>query len=158
MFNDSAFGIDARVRAILAPADPISTVDYLDALCTVREKLTALYTILLEFCTHPTLIGLGVERAAEILSLKDGGAANGTGTGTGAVRRSSADPGALRDRLSSQGSLEDGSRLDDASVVSANNVAQTLNSQELLKSEVEVRQFLEDQVNQSTVAMMHTRS
>jgi hypothetical protein len=29
--------------------------DYLDALTTVREKLTALFMILLEFCTQPAM-------------------------------------------------------------------------------------------------------
>jgi len=66
IFNDPAFGIQARVDAILCPAPPappLSLPDYLDALVIVREKLSALYLLLLECCSHPSMRGMGSESA-----------------------------------------------------------------------------------------------
>lgn len=66
IFNDSAFGIQSRVDAVLAPKPPMPQLplpDYLDALANVREKLSALYLILLEYCSHPALMGMGSEGA-----------------------------------------------------------------------------------------------
>mmetsp|Transcript_12211 Transcript_12211/g.18463 ORF Transcript_12211/g.18463 Transcript_12211/m.18463 type:complete len:1084 (+) Transcript_12211:93-3344(+) len=54
IFNDPAFGIQARVDSVLRPKPPapsLSPADYLDALVTVREKLSALHLMLLEYCT-----------------------------------------------------------------------------------------------------------
>jgi hypothetical protein len=71
IFNDPAFGIQvganaelsvtlsshefqARVESVLQPKPPLpplSASDYLDALVTVREKLSALHLMLLEYCT-----------------------------------------------------------------------------------------------------------
>lgn len=54
IFNDPAFGIQARVDNVLRPkppAAPLSLPEYLDALVTVREKLSALHLMLLEYCT-----------------------------------------------------------------------------------------------------------
>ena len=67
IFNDPAFGIQARVDGILCPAPPqpaLSLPDYLDALVIVREKLSALYLLLLECCSHPSMRGMGSESAA----------------------------------------------------------------------------------------------
>ncbi len=67
IFNDPAFGIQARVDAILCPAPPLpplSLPEYLDALVIVREKLSALYLLLLECCSHPSMRGMGSESAA----------------------------------------------------------------------------------------------
>jgi len=64
IFKDSAFGIQTRVDEVLNPKPPLPQMplpDYLDALANVREKLSALYVILLEFCSHPALMGLGSE-------------------------------------------------------------------------------------------------
>lgn len=64
MFKDSAFGIQARVDEVLNPKPPMAQLplpDYLDALANVREKLSALYVILLEYCSHPALKGMGSE-------------------------------------------------------------------------------------------------
>jgi hypothetical protein len=66
IFTDSAFGIQSRVDAVLSPKPPLpqlSLSDYLDSLANVREKLSALYVILLEYCSHPALIGMGSEAA-----------------------------------------------------------------------------------------------
>lgn len=44
----------ARVESVLQPKPPLpplSASDYLDALVTVREKLSALHLMLLEYCT-----------------------------------------------------------------------------------------------------------
>lgn len=54
IFNDPAFGIQARVDNVLRPKPPaiqLSLPEYLDALVTVREKLSALHLMLLEYCT-----------------------------------------------------------------------------------------------------------
>ena len=51
IFNDPAFGIHAMVDSILSPPmSPLSLADYLSAMFSVREKLTALYHTLLEYC------------------------------------------------------------------------------------------------------------
>lgn len=67
VFNDPAFGIQARVDAILNPKPPNTPLplpDYLDALVTVREKLSALYVLLLECASHPLMRGMGSESAS----------------------------------------------------------------------------------------------
>ena len=51
IFNDPAFGLQANVDALLRPRPPrpgLSPSDYLDMLATVREKLAALVSILLD--------------------------------------------------------------------------------------------------------------
>lgn len=66
IFNDPAFGIQARVDSILCPAPPqppLSLPDYLDALVIVREKLSALFLLLMECCSHPSMRGMGSESA-----------------------------------------------------------------------------------------------
>jgi hypothetical protein len=64
IFCDPAFGIQARVDMVLVPKpprEPLTLPDYLDALTTVREKLSALYVMLLDSCVHPALRGMGNE-------------------------------------------------------------------------------------------------
>jgi hypothetical protein len=66
IFNDPAFGIQARVDSILCPPAPqpaLSLPDYLDALVIVREKLNALFLLLMECCAHPSMRGMGSESA-----------------------------------------------------------------------------------------------
>ncbi|KAJ1441108.1 exocyst complex component Sec10-domain-containing protein [Ochromonadaceae sp. CCMP2298] len=66
IFNDPAFGLQARVDAILCPeppAPPLSLPDHLDALVIVREKLSALYLLLIECSSHPSMRGMGNESA-----------------------------------------------------------------------------------------------
>ena len=56
VFSDPAFGIQARVDSVLRPRPPrppLQPQEYLDALVIVREKLSALYLLLLEFCSAP---------------------------------------------------------------------------------------------------------
>ncbi len=67
IFNDPAFGIQARVDGILCPTPPnppLPLADYLDALVTVREKLSALYLLLIDCCSHPSMRGMGSESAS----------------------------------------------------------------------------------------------
>lgn len=62
IFNDPAFGIQIRVDNILKPKyHPPLAEDYLNALVTVREKLNALYLLLIECCSHSFMIGMGNE-------------------------------------------------------------------------------------------------
>jgi len=68
IFNDPAFGIQARVDSILIPQPPrpqLPLSDYLDALVTVREKLSALNLMLIEYCSHPAMKGMGSEAAVK---------------------------------------------------------------------------------------------
>lgn len=58
IFNDPAFGIQSRVDAVLCPKPPLPQLnlsEYLDALTTVREKLSALHMVLLDYCMHPAM-------------------------------------------------------------------------------------------------------
>jgi hypothetical protein len=163
MFHDPAFGIQTRVELILSSKQQsgrnaqfqLNSQDYLDALCNVREKLTGLFTILMEHCVHPALLGLGAESAAEIYHLKDGA---GHGPHHGAQRRGSNASGAgidgNRDRLASHGSIGDensfrtGDEQSTYSGLGAGTVANDEGRQlEMQKSETEVRRFLEDQVS-----------
>lgn len=67
VFNDPAFGIQHRVDEVLRPSPPLPSLPlpaYLDALLTIREKLSALYLLLLECSTHPSMRGMGSDSAA----------------------------------------------------------------------------------------------
>jgi hypothetical protein len=60
IYNDPAFGIQGRVDSILnpkLPQPPLPLSDYLVSLLTVSEKLSALYIILLDLCSHPLMEG-----------------------------------------------------------------------------------------------------
>jgi hypothetical protein len=64
IFGDPAFGIQAKVDAILCPQPPLPPLplaDYLDALLVVREKLSALHLLLIECSLDPALMGMGSE-------------------------------------------------------------------------------------------------
>ena len=54
IYNDPAFGIQGRVDAVLQPKSPLPPLplaDYLENLGIVKEKLGALYMMLLELCS-----------------------------------------------------------------------------------------------------------
>jgi len=75
IYNDPAFGIQGRVDTILQPKPPSPSLplsDYLVTLATVREKLSALFLILLELCSHPDLQGMGREKAQSSYALGSG--------------------------------------------------------------------------------------
>ncbi len=62
IYNDPAFGIQGRVDAVLQPKPPLPPLllaDYLENLSIVKEKLSALYLMLLELCSHPSFQGIG---------------------------------------------------------------------------------------------------
>lgn len=64
IFHDPAFGVQTRVDSILnprPPLPPLQTADYLDALVIVREKLSALYLLLIECSGNPLMQGMGSE-------------------------------------------------------------------------------------------------
>jgi hypothetical protein len=66
IYNDPAFGIQGRVDNVLHPKPPfpaLPVADYLESLLTVREKLAALYMILLDLCSHPAMQGMGRENS-----------------------------------------------------------------------------------------------
>ena len=74
--HSSSLGIHVRVEELLSPKPPkpaLSLSDFLDALTTVREKLSALYIILLDHLTQePTQIPF-TSSANDITSLLDNG-------------------------------------------------------------------------------------
>jgi hypothetical protein len=159
MFHDPAFGIQTRIELMLSSKLALMTgrqalsllpqqllsasQDYLDALCNVREKLTGLFTILMEHCVHPALLGLGSESVIEIYQFKEGAHLHNQ-------RRGSHTSDTGRERLASQGSIGDESSYrtgDDQSHSSANNLGHDEVKQlEFQKSESDIRRFLEDQV------------
>ena len=66
IFTDPAFGIQTRVDAVLSPKPPwpaLPLPEFLESLANVREKLAALFVILLEHCSHPAMAGMGNEAA-----------------------------------------------------------------------------------------------
>ena len=88
IYNDPAFGIQGRVDNVIHPAVPLPLSEYLESLLTVREKLAALYIILLELCSHPAMHGMGRENthAGKNQATEDanfGGMSGGMGMGMG---------------------------------------------------------------------------
>lgn len=69
IFNDPLFGIQKRVDELLSPRPVLSLGDYIEALVLVRQKLSALYVLLLEYCINPE-VGLHIaHNSAYILIL-----------------------------------------------------------------------------------------
>ena len=117
IFTDPAFGIQARVDAVLAPKPPwpqLPLPEFLESLANVREKLSALYVILLEYCSHPAMVGMGNEAAL--------------------LRTVAASAGPA---LSSISSITNASSASDALLDELN---------EKVKSDREVREFLQEQI------------
>ena len=124
IFNDPAFGIQARVDSILCPAPPqppLSLPDYLDALVIVREKLSALFLLLMECCSHPSMRGMGSESACLKKAKLPGYGRRGGGTGGGG------------------GDEGDGNGY---------YIDPDEEAEEILHSEAEIREFFDDQVRQ----------
>lgn len=157
IFNDPAFGIQARVDAILCPAPPqppLSLPDYLDALVIVREKLSALFLLLLECCSHPSMRGMGSESAAlkkakinlpygrtkrsnhdEGEQGKTYGSTNESRAGNGSTNHHGHGGG---DHGHGHGNHQSGGNM----FVDADEEAE-----EILHSDAEIREFFDDQVN-----------
>jgi hypothetical protein len=150
IFNDPAFGIQARVDSILCPAPPqppLSLPDYLDALVIVREKLSALFLLLIECCSHPSMRGMGSESAClkkakqpvpygrtrrSNRDEEDGG--DGGPTRRGSVRTNNRTAAGGEGNTSGGGSL--GNMFMDADE----------EAEEILHSDAEIRDFFDDQV------------
>jgi len=56
IFNDPLFGIQKRVDELLSPRPVLSLGDYIEALILVRQKLSGLYLLLLEYCINPEVV------------------------------------------------------------------------------------------------------
>lgn len=138
IFNDPAFGIQSRVDAVLcpvAPSPPLSLADYLDALVLVREKLSALYLLLLECCSHPYMRGMGTESG----SLKKAG-----------------QPIKLRKPFTT--TIGENNNNSSSGVTNKMNVSSIRNimnlenqeedMEEVVRSEAEIRDFFDDQIAQ----------
>lgn len=73
IFNDPAFGIQSRVEMVLRPKPPKPALplgDYLDALVTVREKLSGLTLILSEYCIYCTSTYKQMQAKSERMNLQ----------------------------------------------------------------------------------------
>ena len=144
IFNDPAFGIQARVDSILLPQPPrpaLPLADYLDALVTVREKLSALNVMLIEYCSHPAMRGMGSEAAALQKSKRSKSRRRS--------RRGNLDQHGIVGGNGSvgEGSKTDGIRLsDNGEHVDDDDSEIEEESEEILRSDAEIREFFEEQV------------
>jgi hypothetical protein len=147
IFNDPAFGIQARVDAVLCPAPPLpplSLPDYLDALVIVREKLSALYLLLLECCSHPSMRGMGSESAAlkkakipttlSKMSAASSGSNSASANGNGTRKEAT---GGLERYADVKGDNDDYNTYIDGEE----------EAEEILHSDAEIREFFDDLVS-----------
>eukprot|EP01038_Epipyxis_sp_PR26KG_P005958 gene5958-8211_t len=145
IFNDPAFGIQARVDSILNPKPPnpsLPLADYLDALVTIREKLSALYLLLIECCNHPSMRGMGSESA----SLKKARTRPTTTTNSN-NNKSKHDAMEMVDSLNRTGSNESNSSqfmYKDYSLYYNNEE----DIEDGLRSDAEIREFFDEQISQ----------
>lgn len=129
VFSDPAFGIQARVDSILCPPQPspkLPLADYLDALLTVREKLTALNVLLLECSTDPSMRGMGSE-----------------GESLRRAKRYSNTTVKQRE-LTVFGRARQASRPEEVEKA----VVDDEDIEERMRSDIEIREFFEDQISQ----------
>lgn len=149
IFNDPAFGIQARVDAILNPQPPapsLSLSDYLDALLTVREKLSALNVLLLECAADATMIGMGSEVISMRKAKKE---AVGYGPSGSGGSRNAKTKGASDHRAASP--VPDSSALSPDALAELYLEDHQLENEEKLKSDAEIREFFYDQSAQVLV-------
>lgn len=164
IFNDPAFGIQARVDIVLCPKQssnkpPLALPDYLDALVTVREKLSALFLILLEHCTHPALRGIG----------KESSSGSSHSLHHRVTRNSVSGPGGIEYRRMSDAGFSSSSNGEHNYHNMTGNHSSSLDpfmrqqlennpfideDDERIKSENEVKEFLEEQTSQVLSAYM----
>jgi hypothetical protein len=140
IFNDPAFGIQARVDGILCPAppsQPLPLSDYLDALVTVREKLSALYLLLIDYCSHPSLRGMGSESA----SLKRAKLPGLYASESRNRRKSNAGD------ADSQANAESGENYSEYRCLVEGGLDSEDETEERLHSDQEIREFFEDQIS-----------
>ena len=98
IYHDPAFGIQSRVESVLhpeAPLQPLPLPDYLESLLTVREKLAALYIILQELCSHPSVRGMGRENSVAVLEAQQ----DDFGIFNGKMLSVASDKGSAEERL-----------------------------------------------------------
>jgi hypothetical protein len=181
IFNDPAFGIQARVDAILNPQPPAPTLslsDYLDALLTVREKLSALNVLLLECAADAAMIGMGSEvismRKAkkEIATVPFLGASSTASTAASGSIAGGSNVSSSRGRIrtssrvsinlgSTTVHLQSSSPLPNHSNAAADALAelyledQEYENEEKLKSDAEIREFFYEQSSQVLVNYLH---
>lgn len=170
IFNDPAFGIQARVDAILNPQPPapaLSLSDYLDALLTVREKLSALNVLLLECAADASMIGMGSEvlsmrKAKKEIAAGPSGprARSGSGRSRAASRVSINLGTSAANALSSSGSPVP-TGVGAGGTTTADALAelyledQEHENEEKLKSDAEIRDFFYEQSSQVLVNYLH---
>ena len=159
IYNDPAFGIQGRVDSVLHPKPPAPELplpDYLESLLTVREKLAALYLILLDLCSHPAMRGMGRENSrdgARYLAETSADDFNtsssaGTGTGVGGGRYSLVDGSGKR--------LMHGSSSSDTAKAGGDGraVDSEYEATQKEKSLVEVQEFLDEQISHVLTSYM----
>lgn len=140
IFNDPAFGIQARVDAILNPQPPapkLALSDYLDALVTVREKLSALNMLLQDCASDPAMMGMG----SEILSMRK--AKSGS-------KYRQANNNKIQEASGGEGQSTSGTRAGATATPPPPEIFSLLDdteiSEERLRSDAEIRDFLYEQV------------
>eukprot|EP01031_Cornospumella_fuschlensis_P033224 gene33224-40198_t len=144
VFSDPLFGIQARVDAILSPrppTPPLPLPDYLDALVTVREKLNALYVLLLSCAGSESLRGMGSE--SESLRRAKGERRGGVGARGRAGSRAGDGVGGKE----STGAEGDGVGGKGQGVGEGRGVEEE-DAEERARSEMEIREFFEEQISQ----------
>ena len=119
IFNDPAFGIQSRVDNVLNPKNSkLLLSEYLNALIIVKQKLTALYYILLEFCIQPDFLIIN--------TTEDDFNSNNSNSNNNTVK--------LSEKLINNNNINVMNIDDD-------------DEDERIKSESQVKEFLEEQVN-----------
>lgn len=159
IFGDPAFGIQTKVDSILCPPSPLPPLalsDYLDALLTVREKLSALHLLLIECSLDPSLIGMGSESESLRKSKNEGWILmkiknNSKNGGEGKRRGDSGVGGSITgigDDADSK--VLGGGGGSGNSYVGSGTYTQE-ESEEKIRSDAEIKEFLEEQVRHTAL-------
>jgi hypothetical protein len=171
IFNDPAFGIQHRVDEVLRPPEPLPPLplpEYLDALLTIREKLSALYLLLVECCSHEAYRGMGSDSAAlrrakqshipSSLTRNQPSSAQGGRIGNDDVRHGYGGASSSLIAVSSYGHMRDSSGVDaedlkeEAGELAAGRMdgedgeGDDNDVEERLRSDTEIQEFFQDQV------------
>lgn len=180
IFNDPAFGIQTRVENALRPKPPrppMLLADYLDALITVKEKLSCLHIVLMDHCVTCTTsyITLQANKGKVIKSTSKsnkpiGGMGVGIGGGgltAGSISMINADPantglGRHKNNQNTNKNLNSKSNMHGSGNGNGNDeieevASATVSDEEFKKITeehmnvvAEIKEFLEEQVNSNT--------
>lgn len=143
IFNDPAFGIQTRVENVLRPEPPrppMLLAEYLDALITVKEKLSCLHIVLMEHCVTCTTSYIALQankgKVAKTASLKSAQNTIPVGLTAGTISRINSDPANIS-KMRSKGEP------DEATITDEEFKRMT---EEHMNVVAEIKEFLEEQV------------